>query len=380
VKGRFRGCVIIGALLASAAAAGCRRDGANRRSNPDLARAWGAYKQVYLRSDGYVLDRTRNNGEVTSEAQGYALLRAAWMDDAATFDRVFQWTEARLRRPDGLFSWRWTPSNGGRVLDANTASDADQEIAFALIIAAEAFHQPAYRVRARALLPAIRAVETVHLEAGGWFPSAGNWASGERIVNLSYFLPYAYPYFAQLDPGVGWDRAIDTGYDLLDEAQRGDGVRLVPDFAVLDGQGRLTAPPAGSGLRGDFSSDAMRVYWRTAVDCGLHQRLRACADPLRVGYLQRLLARDGSFYTRYALDGVPSERTMSMSFYGAALPYLMLQAPATGSAVRARLSPGVLDAISEDGGRYYDANWIWFGVAAADGLIERRTPAVASVR
>src|SRR5689334_5772582 len=76
-----------------------------------LATAWRDYVGVYVAPEGYVLDRTRGpDGEVVSEAQGYALLRAAWERDAATFDRVLAWTERTLRRPDGLYAWRWSPA------------------------------------------------------------------------------------------------------------------------------------------------------------------------------------------------------------------------------------------------------------------------------
>ena len=54
-----------------------------------LQASWDAYKDRYLHANGYVLDRTRGNGEVTSEGQSYALLRAAWLDDRAAFARVF---------------------------------------------------------------------------------------------------------------------------------------------------------------------------------------------------------------------------------------------------------------------------------------------------
>ena len=43
-----------------------------------------------------------------------------------------------------------------------------------------------------------------------WFPTAGNWANNERLVNLSYFLPYAYPEFDKLDPEGQWLAAVNA--------------------------------------------------------------------------------------------------------------------------------------------------------------------------
>ena len=104
----------------------------------------------------------------------------------------------------------------------------------------------------------------------------------------------------------------------------------------------------------------MRIYWRVAVDCRLHSRARACADPLGVGHLTAMLARDGALFTRYGLDGSPRERVESFSFYGAALPFLLRHAPANGQDVRRNhLSKPKLDAIVTGRSRYFDANWVW---------------------
>jgi endo-1,4-beta-D-glucanase Y len=311
------------------------------------------------------------------------MLRAAWMRDEQSFIRTFDWTEQHLRRPDGLYSWLWTPAGGGKVADANTASDADQEIALALVIGSRVFSDRKLLDRGRQLLRAIREHERVDM-GGGWFPAAGNWAVSERIVNLSYFVPYAYPYFARVDPDGRWDSVMKTGYDLIintvNTPER-PGARLIPDFMAVTGEGRPAPLPEGSRLSRDFSSDAMRIYWRVAVDCRLHKRARACADPLGVGQLTTTLARDGALFTKYSVDGTPLERTESASFYGAALPFLLLYAPATADAVRAKyLSGPSLDSILTARNRYFDANWIWFGLAAADGLIEANTPAVDDLK
>ncbi len=254
-----------------------------------LQTSWDAYKDRYLHTTGYVLDRTRGDGEVTSEGQSYALLRAAWLDDRAAFARVFDRTERMLARPDGLYSWRWSPRDGGRVLDANTATDADEDIAFALIIAGARFDEPRYLARAARIVRAIRSVTRIEV-AGGWFPSAGNWAVGERIVNLSYFTPYAYPHFDRLDPGGGWLDVVDVGYRLLDRATAGGSRVLPPDFMTVDAAGEIGALPDSSTLSRRFSFDAARIPWRVELDCRLHQRRQACASTGGIPFLVNLLA------------------------------------------------------------------------------------------
>ena len=244
-----------------------------------LRHAWETYKRIYITADGSVIDPDRGGGETTSEGQGYAMLRAAWMRDQHTFSVVSEWTQRHLARPDGLYSWRWTAAEGGKLLDTNTAADADQEIALALIIAAHAFDDPRLLERARHIVRAIRRHERIDVE-NGWFPAAGNWAVEERILNLSYFLPYAYPYFARIDPDGRWEAVTDTGYDLIVKTLQSPTTRLIPDFMVMTPKGEPAGLPQGTGLSGEFSSDAMRIYWRVAADCRLHKLPRACADPL----------------------------------------------------------------------------------------------------
>lgn len=152
---------------------------------PRAVTSWKTYEEVFIRPEGYVWDQARQ--EITSEEQSYAFLQAAWMGDREALDRVFAWTEGPLVRPDGLYVWQWPPMDGGYIVDANTATDADQDIAFALILASNAFPNTTDRDRAKELLAAIRHGEGI-VVAGGWVPCAGNWAVADRIINFSYFL------------------------------------------------------------------------------------------------------------------------------------------------------------------------------------------------
>lgn len=367
------------ALLLALAAAACLPPRPIATSGPAFLRdSWDAYKARYLHADGYVLDRTRGGGEVTSEGQSYALLRAAWLDDRATFARVLDWTERTLARPDGLYSWRWSPRGGGRVLDANTATDADQDIAFALIVARTRFDEPGYLDRAARLVRAIRTATGIEIEAG-WFPSAGNWAVRDRIVNLSYFTPYAYPYFARLDPDGRWPAAIATGYRLLAQATAGPR-RLPPDFMTASPRGELGPPPASSGLSGRFSFDAARIPWRVELDCRLHQRPQACQAAGGVPYLLQLLDEPRPRIVNvYDVDGTARSNQESPSFYAALLPALERQRPEAAAMVRqSQLAPPALARLAQRNDRYYDANWVWLGLALADGwIVPRTTPPAA---
>jgi len=357
------------AALAALAFAACARVTPEQR----LAGLWDAYRANYMSADGYVIDPLRS-GQVTSEAQSYALLQAAWLRDRQTFDRVLHWTTTHLQRPDGLFSWLWDPAGGGRIVDANSATDAEIDTAFALIIAADAFDEPAYRDEAARLVRAIRTHASLAV-GDAWFPSAGNWAGPERVVNLSYFAPYAFAYFDALDPGSGWLRAIDIGYQLLAATTGGRPARLPPDFMRVTDEGMPAPLPPSSALSSRFSFDGIRIPWRIEMDCRLRGEPRACAAQPLVGRLRDLLARDRLLVSGYALDGRPESRQESLSFYGALLPSLARTSPDEAATWRrSRLSERQLAQVRDAQNRYYDANWIWFGLALADSIAVSRTP------
>jgi hypothetical protein len=360
-------------LLLPIVAAHCGRT--TRFDSPEdrLRWLWAGYKSNYLNPHGYVTDPLRD-GLVTSEAQSYALLQAVWLRDRETFDRVRLWTDAHLRREDGLHSWLWDPHGAGRLVDRNSATDADVDIAFALAAAAFVFAEAEYAHDARLLIQSIRRGSTLQV-GNGWFPAAGNWAVGERVTNLSYFAPYAYEYFERLDPDAGWREAIDIGYRLLDQSVAGAHPRLPADFVRLRLDGTIEPLPPQSTLSRLFSFDAIRIAWRVDLDCRLFARPRACAPDRLLRSLDLIQHRDGGFFTAYGTDGRVESTAVSSSFYGALLPSFTRHHPAVAAEWRGSfLSDTALDQLRSATNRYYDANWVWFGLASADGFVAARTP------
>ena len=117
-----------------------------RRAPRDLA----AYVSRFVQADGRVVD-PKAGGITTSEGQAYAMLRAVWMEDRPLFDRALTWATDHLNRgvrPDHLWAWKWD----GRVVDVAFASDADQDAALALLMAARTWGDDGYLRRARSVL------------------------------------------------------------------------------------------------------------------------------------------------------------------------------------------------------------------------------------
>jgi len=67
-----------------------------------------------------------------SEGIGYGMEIAVYMDDQATFDKLWQYEQIH-RGTNGLMDWEISPTGG--VLGSGAASDGDEDMAFALVMA-----------------------------------------------------------------------------------------------------------------------------------------------------------------------------------------------------------------------------------------------------
>lgn len=374
---------------------GCARDDTPAESFLDTA--WPTYLERHVHFEGYVLDPRRDGGRVTSEGQGYAMLRAVWERDEASFRRLAAWTAEHLQRPDGLHSWLWTPEEGGSVVDPNTATDGDMEIAWALLMAAQLFEDDALHRRGAEIVRAVRLHTGIPVREGDggtasevglshgpadpapWFPAAGDWAVDDRIINLSYFLPYAHPWFQEADPEGGWEGVTGVGYGLIQRWLADPAHRLPPAFLQLDDSGRPVPLEPERELEIEFSFDAIRLYWRIEADCRLHGTSVACDDPLGIRATLALLHGGTGVASRYAMDGTRLTDAESTTFYAALLPVARRVAPELASELLdPRLDDSALDTLLRSNDRYYDQNWVWFGLALDRGLIQDRTPAPPS--
>lgn len=204
------------------------------------------------------------NRITTSEGQSYAMLRAVWANDPATFEAVWAWTRNNLRvRGDHLFAWKWKD----RVLDRNSATDADTDIALALILASRRFENPDHLEEARAILEDIWTREVLHTGDLD-LVTAGNWAVHEQdpTIHVAYLAPYAYQVFAGVDATHPWQSLVKSSYALLAWLYDDEGVRVPPEIVYVDRRtGKFLLQRPGSKIS-DYGYDSVPLLWRIAVD------------------------------------------------------------------------------------------------------------------
>jgi endoglucanase len=227
----------------------------------------------YALPDGRVVRRDQG-GDTVSEGQAYGMLIAAAIGDRSAFTRIWRWTKGQLERPDGLFAWHWT---GGRVVDPQAASDADLEIARALLVAGCRFGDASLQRRGVAVGRAVLARETAQ-RGRRLVLAAGPWATGNPItVNPSYLDPALLDALARLtgDRRFG-DLAGGTAAAIAAVSDP-----LPPDWATIDEQGAVTpSGPPGRRVPATYGFDAPRaVVWAAVAPRAAGRRLAARAWP-----------------------------------------------------------------------------------------------------
>jgi endoglucanase len=223
--------------------------------------AWQRFKLLYLSSDGRVIDASTPRQITTSEGQSYALFFALVGNDRAAFDQILRWTQNNLAGGSldkHLPAWQWGRADNDqwRVLDPNSASDADLWIAYTLGEAARLWNERWYAQVGAAVAGNIVRQEVVTIPELGptLLPGAMGFADQSSWrLNPSYLpLPIIRGIARQTQESV-WNEILQSSQRvILGSAPKGfaaDWVEYASGNFITD---RKT--------RGIGSYDAIRVY------------------------------------------------------------------------------------------------------------------------
>jgi endoglucanase len=337
-----------------------------------LERLWSADKSYILNPQtGRTIDPQRQN-ITTSEGQSYSMMRAVWMDDKSVFDQVWKWTQDNMQhQDDALFAWLYGTREDGSLGiltkqgGGNSATDADTDIAVALLFAYKRWNEETYLTSAKKIVDSMweRSVG----EAGGKLYLAANdleWAgkSPQIVLNPSYCAPYAYRMFFDLRPDQAWLKIVDTCYELVKPRP---GQRLPADWlAVERSTGNVVQAPAP--LSANYGYDAMRIPWRLALDWNWFREPRAQAVLAEYTPLGENWKQTSKLASVFQTDGSVAGSEEALAAYGGNMGYFLLNDRQAADRI---VHDKLLKAYNPDSSTwktlpsYYDANWLWFGMA-----------------
>ena len=242
-----------------------------------------------------------------SEGISYGLLISLMMDDQPSFDAFFRYAD-RWSNENGLMCW-YIAADGSKALGTGGASDADEDIAWALCLASERWGgrgslDQSYESLAARQIRRIFEFEVDHDRWPDMFLPGDEWR-GKNVFNPSYFAPYQYRLFGELTDEVsGWARVVDRGYEILDrclnERSGNETNGLVPAWCTFEG----TPVEAFPGAEQNYQTDSARTPFRLALDWALFK------EPRAKSYLEKTSAffmEQGAEHIidGYALDGTP---------------------------------------------------------------------------
>ncbi|MBD3883189.1 glycosyl hydrolase [Phormidium tenue FACHB-886] len=351
-----------------------------------LQQSWQAYRQRFIQADGRVIDREAGDRS-TSEGQAYAMLRAVFMDDRDTFERVLNWGENNLQRrnPDNsprdrLWAWKWGRTDQGdwRTIDANFASDGDLDVVTALILASRRWGRSDYAELARLKLEDLWNLATVEGASGRRYFLPGpkevfQTQPNRTYLNPSYLAPYAYRLFAQVDSRHNWRSLIDSSYDVLETAAQLSKVGLPSDWVVWDATTGNFQAATDQRLKSIYSYDAYRVWWRVALDAAWFNEPRAknflekSMQPLR-----DLWQKQQSIPAQIDLQGVALVNYESTAQYAMMYAALRQIDPTTAEQIRQqKLLTTYRDGFWDGDSAYYSQNLAWFGLFPPTQIADR---------
>ena len=213
-------------------------------------------KTTFLQTSNHNIKPINYSKDVTrSESMGYVMLIAAYQGDKTTYDKLWNFYKSkRSSSAKNMMAWK---VNCAGILEPASASDADIDVAFSLIIAHIQWKEN-YLNDAKIIIGILK--DNIITNCSGIkVLKPGYGYGGCNETNISYYTPAFFRIFAQVTNDNTWTALADDTYSLLSSAANAT-TGLVPDWQSSSGG------IADGGRSRDYTYDACRVPWRIALD------------------------------------------------------------------------------------------------------------------
>jgi len=287
------------------------------------------WQREYLSGHHEKFVQTAGNDQqkTLSEAQGYGMLITVLGEQQGlathrTFDELTAYyLKHRLSAANPLMAWRQTKDHGimsSAPAERNSATDGDLDIAYALILADEAWGSAGrvnYHRLAHQLIGAIKRYEmhpVTHL------PQVGNWATTKQtrhLVRTSDLMTAHFRRFAKFTGDASWGQAARNSQRLLRQLSGQHATGLIPDFVTVKGTDLRVTPATpmqiSSKMDNRYGANACRVPWRTAYD---YQQSHSQVSRQVTLKLLRFFTKQPQIKAGYTLSGHPVVPTGNQAF------------------------------------------------------------------
>lgn len=328
-------------LTAFAALSGCVNSSAVRQNPQNLSEDtisfYTEWKDRYLVQNPYVTEQSQyyvwynedepDSAVTVSEAHGYGMLIAACMaeydyDTKEIFDGMYRFYEAHTSEiGPHLMAWQQA-DNGSAIVNvsgADSATDGDMDIAYALLLADSIWGSSGEINYRQTAVDIINDIMTYEVNKTDWILQLGDWAywSDENdpyyaATRASDFIMQYMPVFADAANDDRWMNVYNSTYDIINSLTAEYGTGLLPDFIVKDQSGRFVPAPADfleSEYDGCYSYNSCRTPWRIGMDYLVNGNPNALAFANAVNaFIMKASGNDPfEIMAGYQPDGTPVE-------------------------------------------------------------------------
>ncbi|HVZ67509.1 MAG TPA: glycosyl hydrolase family 8 [Patescibacteria group bacterium] len=345
-----------------------------------LLKTWTYYKDNFVTENGQSIDPDRQY-KTTSEGQSYILLRSVIINDKDTFEKSWSWTKENLqhKQNDKLFSWLWggaTPAKE-KVIYKENATDADEDIALALILASYKWNNKEYLAEAKAIISDIWKFNVVKQNTRYYLLGGSQFNKPQGfVINPSYISPASYKIFSAVDKDHPWKNLAKDSYYLLQKINLDtpNTVGLPPNWILLSRSGKITkATIFVTGNSDMYGYDAFRTFWRVALDANWFDNKEA-KDYLSIAeiFFGEKWNKDKKINAVYTTDGKVIDSKQSVSTYTGPLSVFSIRDKKIADEIYKDYYNKQLnhDGYWGNGKNYYDQNWAWFATALYSGNIK----------
>jgi endo-1,4-beta-D-glucanase Y len=341
----------------------------NYRNN-DVQKAYDKWRAELITTEGakgfrrvkrLATDPILEVGSTVSEGIAYGMIIAVYMNDQDLFDQLWKY-EQQFLNGNGLMDW-YISAAGDKRLGGGAATDADEDMAFALLMADRQWGgkgslAESYLDTAKSQIQKIWDHEVLD---GKLLRAGDEWGADWNTVNISYFSPAYYRLFGQATNKVAeWDAVVTTSYDILEKslnlANGNTANGLVPAWCTAEGVPR----PGFDGAPTHYQYDSCRTPFRIALDYYWFGEPRALAYITKTTTFFASIGAD-KIQDGYELNGTPRPSSLN--------PQYQQSAAFVGPAGVAAMGIPNYQKFLDDtyvqlatltlmkGGEYYDHSW-----------------------
>jgi endo-1,4-beta-D-glucanase Y len=240
--------------------------------------AYDSWYRTYVTDAGAMgglrVKRPTNSSDTVSEGIGYGMLAAVYVADRATFDGLWKYAKAEADSYSNKALMNWHVDASGVPIQTNgkepgSATDADEDMAWALLMAAKQWSSSSYSDDAKKV---INAIYNYAIGVDGLLKPGDNWGSGDIHTFPDYFSPAYFRAFAVATNNTNWSTGILTrNYEVLMKVADANG--LVPDETT----GEYV------NVTNSYGYDACRTPWRIGMDYCFNEEPKALAYLTKIG-------------------------------------------------------------------------------------------------